>query len=304
MKNFHEKREDKDSWREKNLLWGVPSFWIERFPLYYGRSKGFFRKRGISLEIKYYWGGPELAQAVRAGELAIGEMGLPPFTKAFSDGLPARVIGSSIVQQLDHYLAAKPGIKNIKELKGRRVGILSRGSCDEYFLRYMLESHSLDLDRDIEIVPLGSSYGNLDCFSSGIVDAGFIIEPYLSLGESLGVVKVVATVKDYYPRYQWGIIFARDDLLENNPELVGRAMEVYRESCSYIRENPEKAASFGAQVFGIKKEVFLSCLKRNMPSWEMNAMLDCEGVKNCIRMQKETGAVPVDFDFGAIAHQL
>ena len=94
----------------EQVLWGVPSFWIERFPLYYGRWRGYFRQQGIDLQIRYYWGGPELAAAVSRGEVWIGEMGLPPFLKACSDGLPARVIGSSTVQRLDHYLVARPAI--------------------------------------------------------------------------------------------------------------------------------------------------------------------------------------------------
>ena len=70
------------------VVWGVPSFWIERFPLYYGRKQGFFEEQGIDLEIRYLWGGPELAAAVSRGEIWIGEMGLPPFLKAYSEGLP------------------------------------------------------------------------------------------------------------------------------------------------------------------------------------------------------------------------
>ena len=83
------------------LIWGVPSFWIERLPLYYGRSKGFFQDKRLTLKIKYYWGGLELAQAVDRGEAAIGNLGLPPFLMAVAQGLPLRAIGSSIMQQLN-----------------------------------------------------------------------------------------------------------------------------------------------------------------------------------------------------------
>ena len=127
----------------ERVTWGVPSFWIERFPLYYGRWRGFFRERGIDLQIRYLWGGPELAASVSRGEIWIGEMGLPPFLKACAEGLPAVAIGSSTIQQLDHYLVARPEIAKMSDLKGRRLGILSAGSCDDYFARVMLKSSGL-----------------------------------------------------------------------------------------------------------------------------------------------------------------
>ena len=31
----------------QKVVWGAPSFWIERFPLYWGIEQGFFVKQGI-----------------------------------------------------------------------------------------------------------------------------------------------------------------------------------------------------------------------------------------------------------------
>jgi NitT/TauT family transport system substrate-binding protein len=274
------------------LLWGVPSFWIERFPLYYGRHLGLFEERGIALAIRYYWGGPELARAVGSGEALIGEMGMPPFLKAYSQGLPARVIASSTVQQLDHYIVGSPDIDDLTDLKGKRVGILSFGSCDEYFLRQMLTASGIDPDSDVEIVPLGDAYGDIGCFSSGKIDAGFLVEPFVALAESEGVVKMLATVKDYFPSYQWGIIFAHEKLLQNNLDIVQRAMSAYRESCQAIQNDTEQAAVYGAQVFQMKKEIFRRALRRGLDSWELEGRIDIEGMKNCIQIHAQTGIDP------------
>jgi NitT/TauT family transport system substrate-binding protein len=288
----------------ERLIWGVPSFWIERFPLYYGRRKGFFLDQGLELEIHYFWGGPELAHAVEQGQILIGEMGLPPFLKSFSQGLPARVVGSSVVQQLDHFLVCRPEIEKMTDLKGKKIGILSFGSCDDYFIRFMLRASSIDPDRDVEIIPLGNAYGRLETFVSGRVDAGFLVEPFVALGEDRGCVKVLATVKDYFPRYQWGIILAHTRLLEENPALVRRAMEAFRRSCRTIRQNPEEAAAFGAQVFRLKKETFRRALLRGLANWELDAKLDLEGMQNCLGIQAQTGAIPATLDGSSMVQQM
>ena len=294
----------------ERVVWGVPSFWIERFPLYYGRKRGFFQQRGIDLEIRYYWGGPELAAAISRGEVWIGEMGLPPFLKAYSEGLPARVIGSSTIQRLDHYLVARPQISKIEDLQGRRLGILSAGSCDDYFARSMLKATGLDPDTDVELVPLGSAYGNVRCFAPSPesslpgVDAGFLVEPFVARAERLGWVRILAAVRDYFPSYQWGIILARMDALERKIDLIRRAMDGFRAACRRIVENPGEAASFGAQVFRIAKEDFRRALLRDLEHWEIDARLDVQGMENCLRVQKEMGSVPSDLRLEGAIKQL
>jgi ABC-type nitrate/sulfonate/bicarbonate transport system substrate-binding protein len=285
-----------------SLVWGVPSFWIERLPLYYGRSKGFFQNKGIELKIKYYWGGLELAQAVDRGEAAIGNLGLPPFLMAVAQGLPLRAIGSSIMQQLNHHLVARPGVERLEDLRGKRVGILSFGSCDDFFLRYMLESSDVNLEQ-VEMVPLGRSYGDLECFASGRIEAGFVSEPYVALGEEQGLLKVLASVKTFFPRYQWGVFLARDAFIDENADLIHRALEAYRESCRAIKADPEEAGSLGAQVFRMKKEIFRRALYRDLDSWEIEARIDLEGLKNGVEVQRQIGAIPSEFDLEGVVRQ-
>ncbi len=284
------------------LVWGVPSFWIERLPLYYGRRKGLFQNREITLKIKYYWGGLELARAVERGEAAVGNLGLPPFLNAVAQGLPLRAIGSSIMQQLNHHLVARPGVERLEDLKGKRVGILSFGSCDDFFLRHMLESCDVDLG-EVEMVPLGKSYGDLECFASGRIDAGFVSEPYVALGEEQALFAVLASVKAFFPRYQWGVFLARDDFIDENAELIHRALEAYRESCRAIKAEPEEAVILGAQVFRMKKEIFRRALYRDLDSWEIDAQIDLEGLENGVEVQKQLGAIPLEFDLEGVVRQ-
>jgi NitT/TauT family transport system substrate-binding protein len=294
----------------ERVIWGVPSFWIERFPLYYGRRLGVFRRLGIDLKIRYYWGGPELAAAFSRGEVWIGEMGLPPFLKAWADGLPARVIGSSTVKRLDHYLVARPRISSLGQLRRRRLGILSRGSCDDYFARSILKASGLDPDSDVELVALGSAYGNVRCFSpfpaAGLpgVDAGFLVEPFVARGERLGWVRILAAVRDFFPSYQWGIILAGTDALRRRSGLILRAMEGFRRSSRAILANPAEAASFGAQVFRIPREDFQRALLRDLERWELDARLDLRGMESCLRVQKSLGCVPAGLGLEGMTEQM
>lgn len=265
---------------------------------------GLFQKQGVYPEIRIFHGGPELLKAVRDGKVHVGEIGLPPFIKAFSKGLPARIIGSTFVQQLDHYVAALPDISSLAELRGKRVGILSHGSCDEYFLHRMLNTEMIDPEEDLEIVPLGDAYGDLRCFSSGRIDAGFLVEPMLSQGESNGLINVVARVGDYFPRYQWGGIFATESYIKNKRDLLGSLLNGYRESVQRIREDTKSAAAYGSLLFQVEKKVFQKALERNFANWEMDAVFDMTGLQNCLKIQEALGAACSDIQIGNMVFQL
>ncbi|MDO9111946.1 MAG: ABC transporter substrate-binding protein [Desulfatirhabdiaceae bacterium] len=278
--------------KKTTVLWGAPTFWIERFPLLYGVEKRIFQRLGVCPEVKVHHGGPELLQAVRDNRAHVGEIGLPPFLTAFSHGLPARIIGSTFIRSLDHFLVAKPAISSLAELKGRRIGILSRGSCDEYFIRRLLQNQGIDPDKEATLVPLGSAYGDSVCFTGGRIDAGFMVEPALSSGESKGFFHVLARVGDFFPRYQWGGIFAADSWIQDNRDLLTALMEGYRQTVRLMYADPQACAALGSQLFGVDPAVFRSALNRHLPNLEPDAQIDLEGLENCIRIQMELGAIP------------
>ena len=274
------------------VTWGAPSFWIERFPLYFGIEKGLFQKRGVRPQVEVFHGGPELLQAVRDAEVHVGEIGLPPFIKAFSKGLAARIIGSTFIRQLDHFLAVRPDIRTVADLKGKRIGILSCGSCDDYFLRYLLQAEGIDPDADVEILSLGCGYGDVECFSSGATDACFMVEPSLSLAESKGHCSILVRIGDLFPRYQWGGIFASDKFIQEHRSMLMSLMDGYRESVQQIASNPKDCIAVGSRIFRVEPEVFRCALNRYLPNSEIEARIDLEGLENCIRIQRELGAIP------------
>lgn len=288
----------------QKVVWGVPSFWIERFPLYWGIDQGFFAKQGIELEIWYSYGGPELARAVNAGSIHIGEMGLPPFVAAYRQGMAARIIGSSVIQQLDHYLAARPDIVSVDGLAGGRIGILSVGSCDDYFIRKMLTAHDIDPDDDVELMALGEDYGKLDLFIDGRVDAAFVVEPQLARGEHEGLLRVIDRVAHYYPHYQWGIILASDAWLEHQGDLLGRLMHAFRRACRSIKDLPGQTTGLGSRVFGVTPEVFERALQRDLSRWETDARLDVAGLQSALKVQETMGLLAAEFSLDEMVLQL
>lgn len=221
-------------------------------------------------------------------------MGLPPFSKAYEKGLPARIIGSGVIQALDIFLVCRPGIKNITDLKGKRIGILSMGSCDSYFIRLMLSRHSINA-QEVDLISLGRSYGSLESISSRAVDASFLVEPMVSLGENKGILNILARVGDYFPKYQWTVLFAREEFIKKEPSLIRNMLKAYRKSAVWILENPDESTALGSKLFKMRKEIFGRALEKTLIEWESGAEIDPIGLENAIQIQKNIGAIAPNF---------
>lgn len=77
----------------------------------------------------------------------------------------------------------------MKELNGKRVGVLSESGYDTHVLKHMLEREAVE---GVQLVSLGEEYGRLAPFINGRIDAGFMLDPTLTLATELDVVKTIA----------------------------------------------------------------------------------------------------------------
>jgi hypothetical protein len=71
-------------------------------------------------------------------------------------------------------------------MKGKRIGLLTRGSCPEWFIRGMLVARGFDPDSHLVYAGLYEEYPRIAyILSEGRIDAGIMVEPNMSLAESL-----------------------------------------------------------------------------------------------------------------------
>ena len=104
-----------------------------------GIERGIFAEEGIDLRIRVMFGGPLLAKAYDSGELEFGQMGSPPAVNALDAGARFRIVGGGLRRKAHMYLSVRADIADFAGLRGGRVGLLSMGSCDEWFCRVLFQ---------------------------------------------------------------------------------------------------------------------------------------------------------------------
>ncbi len=280
----------------RKLIYGTPTH-KSGIAVRMGVEQGFFRDIGIDLDVQTIFGGPPLAAAYDSGEFVFGQIGSPPAVNAIAKGARFRIVGGGLRRKLYSYLAVRPDIEGFEDLRGARIGILSHGSCAEWFLRAMLRHRGLDPDSDVEIVELKDSYPEvISMAADGRIDGGLIIEPILSEAETRGVMRLLRAMyeEDYLPEAQWIVRVARDDFARDEPQLLTALLDVCRESAHFAAANVDAWREYVVRVYRVDRESAARASEREFPHYHLDGEVSRPGIETIIELQKELGAVERD----------
>ncbi len=260
-----------------------------------GIEKGFFRDEDVDLTVRIVFGGPQIAAELDSGRLPMGELGTPPALTALARGACFKIVGSSVRRGAVQYLVAHPGIADWDGLRGAHLGVLSRGSCSDWYMREVLTHHSIHPDNDVTIVALGPRYPKvLDLLACGELDGAILSEPHVTMGEQAGLFRVWLGLNtlDYVPRLQWSIVVANDDLLARRPDVVAAVLRACRRSYHYATDHRDEWTEFGASHFGIPADVMARSISRELDDLHFDCEIDADGLEAAIALQEKLGAIP------------
>ena len=277
----------------RKVVYGVPTDKCA-IAVRLGVERGIFEAEGLDLSVKIVFGGPQIADAYDSGALRIGEMGSPPAINAIAAGKQFTIIGSGCRQRAHMFLGVRKGIESFEELRGKRLGLLGRGSCPDWIARKMLIREGLDPDKDIIFVPLLEEYPRIiEIMEEGRIDACLASEPNLSIGEDKGILTVWAAGFDepYLPHYQWIVRVARIDLIESDPDLVAAVLRGCQRSAHYAAQHVDEWVAFAARQYGTNERAARRAVERELPHFQLDCRIDMAGLQRSVDMQHELAGI-------------
>jgi NitT/TauT family transport system substrate-binding protein len=166
----------------------IPS---DSFAALYIMADRYLTPAGITVQMVRLPGGAEITSQVATGQLQVGGsgMGAAGFN-AVAAKLPIEFIAPLHFGFLEDYFTVRKTawgteIKRIGDLKGRPVGLNTRGAAVEWMLDQVLRRDGLTIkDVQVKIMPFPDMVPALE---SGAIDAGIITEPFPTLAEDKGV---------------------------------------------------------------------------------------------------------------------
>jgi NitT/TauT family transport system substrate-binding protein len=201
------------------------------------QHKGFFKDEGLDADIVVMGAGPSLAA------LSNGDIDYTLLTgsviRAAIRGLPLRIV-AGLMTSSAHVFLARPEIKSIKELQGKKVGLAGFGDATHVLARMILAKQGIDPDKDVQFLTLGSDSGRFAGLLQGLVDMVVTSPPWDFEGKKLGY-NILARAYEHvnYPLAGLGV---NEKTLQQNRAQVKRVIKSLVRANRFMRDNREESA--------------------------------------------------------------
>ena len=144
--------------------------------LWIPREKGFFNKHGLDAEIILIESGTSTSQALAAGEIGIADNAGAPAIISNASGSGETII-MGLVNSLEYSLISTKQVKDIADLKGKRIGVSRIGSSSHAAIEIALDHFKIDAKRDnITFVQSGTMTTRVAGLRAGAIDAT-VVDP-------------------------------------------------------------------------------------------------------------------------------
>jgi NitT/TauT family transport system substrate-binding protein len=232
----------------------VPFAWTFT-PIEVGIETGTFAKHGLEFEVTGFAGDARLQQGLVSGSIDFG-LGSGPGMGFLAKGVPAKAVAAMAGAPMNMSMVVPydSPIKTLDDIKGKKVGITTVGSLTDWLLKRVV-SEKQWAPTAVTAVTVGGMDSTKAALKTGQIDAVVIA---LELGYALEQAKewrVVSLLAPFAPDFHTHVIFARDELIANKPDVVERFLRAWFETIAYMRANKERTVEITAKVLNLDKAV-------------------------------------------------
>jgi NitT/TauT family transport system substrate-binding protein len=226
---------------QERLILGYTNLQSAKMPVALGKEAGLFAKQGLDVELVRVTPGNTAIPKLLSGEIHLFLGNGDPVVKAIlQDGAKLAIIAS--LGEDSFKLIARSSIRNIEELKGKRVGVSNPGSSADRIARLAIEALKLDPDQDVQLVATGlnESRARLDLLLKGEIDATIVAtENVVALGEKATAISAIAELEDLGIFVSGADISATRHFIETRRETVKRFLTALVEAIAKAKADPD-----------------------------------------------------------------
>ena len=202
-------------------------------------AEGYYKDAGLDVTIIQGNGSGNTAQLVANGRAQVAYADAVAVSQLIAKGAPMKIVATIYQSNPNAVMALKKtGIKSVKDLAGKKVGVPS-GSSQTTMLPLLLKSNNLK-ESDITMIdmPVASM---VPALLQGQVDAVLgSIDAYQIQAESQGAQLDVYRFADHGVPTVSTSIFVSNGYLKDNPEVVRKFIAASLKGWSFALDNPDK----------------------------------------------------------------
>jgi ABC-type nitrate/sulfonate/bicarbonate transport system substrate-binding protein len=206
-------------------------------PFFIAVEEKLFQKHGIDAVPVFMGGSPLINSAILAGEFPIGYTGGGALLSSRLSGSDLIAIGSPLpVLTIDAW--SRPDIKNLVELRGKRIGVTRLGASTHFAALAMLDAAGLK-PSDVVFIQNGGVGESFAALVGGRVDVVMVGYPFGFSAKKAGYHLLFSPTASDYGLFPTAVIAARESWLKDvkNRRLAVDFLRAMHEGLQLTRES-------------------------------------------------------------------
>jgi NitT/TauT family transport system substrate-binding protein len=219
---------------------------------------------GLALKWELYPTGPRIIEAMMAGDLDLGYVGLPPVIVGIDKDARLKCVagghveGTVLIAGLKYRSLEELDYKTraaLKQFEGRCIGSPSRGSIHDVVIRDLLKREGLAGKVAVKNYPWADLLVN--ALEEGEVDAAIGTPSLAAVAMEGSVGRIIFSPSQLWPfNPSYGIV-AREEFITEVPKAIESFLRIHRKASILIREHPQRASGIISKVIGVVDEEFV-----------------------------------------------
>jgi ABC-type nitrate/sulfonate/bicarbonate transport system substrate-binding protein len=216
-----------------------PSNAVVFLPLWTAADAGFFAKRNVSVELVAIRSSPVAMTALLSGEVDIVVGGANPGIALQLQGYKDVAIFAGLINRFLFSIYSQPGIEELSQLRGKRLGVTRFGGSNDFAARYYLRQRGIDPIRELTLIQIGSQDDILRALLAKNLDAAVLGYPSVYVAKKQGL-RELADLTRSGLRYQLTAFVAKRSFLAERQLLMTGMFKALAESIHFLRTRPKE----------------------------------------------------------------
>lgn len=249
-------------------------------PLDVGIEHGFIAKHGLAIEEVGFTGGARIAQGMVAGSIDIS-LSAGPDMQFIIKGAPEIAIASITDSPsfMGYCVGAQSSLRGIDDLKGKRIGITSRGSLTDWLVRELNRVKGWNgAERATQIVVGGSTAASLSALKTNQVDASLSATQTGFLLETQGDGRLLFDCSRYVGSIELFTTFASTEIAKRNPDAVRRFLLAWSDAIAFMKAHKDETVRIAAKVMGYPPQVAARSYDSFIGKFSTNGRFDAKAI--------------------------
>jgi len=284
--------------RAENIKIGIPSLTVTMLPVAVAKEQGFFQKEGLSAEIVL------MPAALNIKVLLAGDI---QYATTITSGVVANIRGINtrvvmcFVDRVLLDLVGIPEIGAIPDLKGKLIGISSRGGLHDVVMRRIFAQSGMDASQ-ATFITVGGPGAMFGAIQSKRIAAGLLNPPHNFLAYREGL-KNLGFAGNFVRSPSTGIVTMRETL-ERSPDQVRRLLRALTRARAFAKDNKPSTVAILKRFVRISDDELAGKIydyhkRAETPDGKIDAVIAADTIRDSLQAEAITKEVPVNqvFDF-------